>query len=106
MPFKEGTMPGPQEAKVAANGQGDVWTGVNVQGKVYIAVRTRDGNDRARFWWIKALGNIEQLGLHGPEAEFDIPIAYAKLRVQTLNSDTIVYVSDSAKVNNSVTFKW
>ena len=95
-----------QEIKVPANGQGDVWTGVNVQGKVYIAVRTRDGKNRAKFWWIKALGNVEQLGEHGSEAEFDIPALYGKLRVQTLNSDTIVYVSDSASVDHSVTFKW
>ena len=99
-------MQAPMEVKVAANGQGDVWTGVNVKGRVYIQIRTRDGRNRARFWWIKALGIVEQLGEHGPGAEFDIPTAYGKLRVQALNSDTMIYVSDSATVASTVKFKW
>jgi hypothetical protein len=94
------------EVKVPKQNQGDVWTGVNVSGKVYLQIRTRDGKNRAKFWWIKTAGIVEHLGEHGPAASFDIPKVYGKLRVQTLDGDTILYVSDSATVDQRVTFKW
>src|ERR1700732_1910049 len=78
----------PQDVKIAAKGQGDVWTGVNVKGKVSLQIRTRDGKNRAKLWWIGVVGNVKQLGEHGPSAAFDIPPAYGKLRAQAFESDT------------------
>jgi hypothetical protein len=102
----------PQKIKIASGQTADIWTGVNVTGKVNLAVRTRDGKNELTLWWIKwGVGSAEQLGHWGPNGSLDIPISWwrgivsAKLRGQAA-SDTVVYISERAAVDKTWTFDW
>jgi hypothetical protein len=100
----------PQEIKIPAGQTADLWFGVNVKGKIYYAIRSRSGADRAKLWWIKwGVGSIEEIGERAGGGELTPPsgildVSY-KLRAE-VSEDTIFYISDTVKVNNTLTFKW
>lgn len=97
--------------KIASGQTSDVWLGVNVSGKVYYAIRTRDGTNKARMWWIiQPLGRVEQLGTLQGNGSLDIPnklkgSVSAKLRAKAA-SDTEVVISEKVAIDQSVTFTW
>jgi hypothetical protein len=97
--------------RIAAGKSADVWLGVNVKGKVFYSIRTRDKTNAARMWWIMfPLGTVKQLGNLRGSGSLPIPnllnaSASAKLRASA-TSDTVIYVNDTAAVSNSVTFSW
>jgi len=99
-----------QEIKIAANHDADLWFGINVKGLIHYLMRTRDGSDKIEMWWITwGVGSIEGLGrLHGA-GQISIPSGFwkvlCKLRARAA-VDTIVYVSDTAAVDHTLTFKW
>jgi len=100
-----------KEVKVAAGKTEDLWLGVNVTGKVYYAIRTKDGNNQMNMWWImEPLGSVTQLGKRGGNGSLNIPgklkgAVSAKLRGNA-TVDTVVYIGENVKVDNSVTFTW
>lgn len=97
--------------RIAAGQTGDLWLGVNVRGKVFYSIKTRDGKNALRMWWIKLpLGTVKQIGIKHDAGSLDIPTLMngsvsAKLR-GSASSDTVIYVRDNAAVDNNVTFKW
>ena len=100
-----------KEIKVSAGQTAHIWLGINVAGKVHCAIRTKDGNNRTRMWWImQPLGNVNQLGPHAGNGTLDIPgklqgSISAKLRGKA-SVDTLVYIGENVEVANSVTFNW
>ena len=97
--------------KLPAGQTADLWLGVNVTGKVYYAIRTKDGRNKMRMWWItEPLGSVKQLGTLADRGSLNIPNKMsaslsAKLRGKAV-VDTIVYISENIRVDNSATFKW
>src|SRR5437868_5737787 len=100
-----------REIKLPAGKSADLWLGINVSGTLHYAVRTRDGKNKIKMWWVmEPLGNVKQLGLRGDSGSLDIPGALsgsvsAKLRAST-TSDTVVLISEKVSVANSITFHW
>ncbi len=101
----------PLEVKVAAGQTVDLWLGVNVTGTLHYAIRTKDGTNKMRMWWImEPLGNVRQLGTLSKNGSLPIPgklngSVSAKLRGKA-DVDTIVYIGENVRVDTSVTFKW
>lgn len=97
--------------KIPAGKSVDLWLGVNVTGSVFYAIRTRDGKNQVRMWWIlQPLGRVKQLGIRSHEGSLDIPssldgVASAKLRASA-TADTVIYVQEKVAVDKSVTFRW
>jgi len=107
-----GSAPAPvKEIKVAAGKTGDLWLGVNVTGKVQYAIRTKDGSNQMKMWWVmEPLGNVTQLGKLAGNGSLNIPgklkgAVSAKLRGSAV-TDTVVYIGENVEVDNSVTFHW
>jgi len=100
-----------KEVKIAGGQTVDLWFGVNVKGKVHYAIRTRDGSNQLRAWWImEPLGNVKQLGDLKNSGSINIPDKLdgsitAKLRGKAA-VDTVVYLGENIQVANSVTFHW
>jgi hypothetical protein len=98
-----------REVKVSAGQTEDLWLGVNVTGKVSYAIRTRDGSNKMRMWWIlEPLGTVTQLGTLSNTGSLNIPgklkgSISAKLRGKAA-TDTVVYIGENVAVDNSVTF--
>lgn len=98
--------------RVPARHQADVWTGINVTGKVFISIRTRSGSDAGKFWWVTwGVGSTRQIGELRRVAVIDSPISWwkgivsAKLRVEA-TEDTVIEVSDRVAVDYQKTFEW
>jgi hypothetical protein len=107
-----GSPPSPiKEIKISAGQTADLWLGVNVTGKVSYAIRTRDGSNKLRMWWImEPLGSVKQLGTLTGSGRLDIPgklkgSISAKLRGKAA-VDTVVYIGENVTIDNSVTFSW
>ena len=102
----------PQMIKIANGQTAEIWSGVNVTGKVHLRVLTRDGKNSIGLWWITwGVGSTTQIGTWGPNGSLNIPIAWwkgvvsAKLRGRA-TSDTVVYVSDRVEIDKTLTFHW
>lgn len=102
----------PQVIKIAKGQTADIWFGVNVSGKVHLAVRTRDGSNKVNMWWLTwGVGSTNNLGQWGPNGDLNIPISWwkgvvsAKLRGRA-SQETVVYVSDKVAIDYSKTFVW
>jgi hypothetical protein len=100
-----------REVKVSAGKTADLWLGVNVTGRVNYAIRTRDGSNKMRMWWVlEPLGTVTQLGTLSTTGSLDIPgklkgTISAKLRGKAA-VDTVVFVGENVSIDNSVTFHW
>lgn len=100
-----------RQIRIAAGKSADLWLGINVSGNVYYAIRTRDGSNSMRMWWVmEPLGNVKQLGVLRDRGTLSIPGALnasvsAKLRGSN-SVDTIVFISEKVAIANSVTFHW
>lgn len=101
-----------QTIRIAKGETKDVWFGVNVAGKLHLAVRTRDGRDRVNLWWITwGVGSTTPLDNWGPSGDLDIPITWwkgilsAKLR-GTAAEDTVIYLSEKSAIDKTVAFNW
>jgi len=99
-----------KEVKIPAGQTVDVWFGVNIKGQVSYAIRTRDGSNSLRMWWVKyPFGSVDQLGVLSNQGKLSIPISWwkgvvsAKLR-GSAGSDTLVLVGENAEVDATVTF--
>jgi hypothetical protein len=98
--------------KISAGSTESLWTGVNVRGKVFLSVRSRDGKNNVKLWWIKQpFGRVEQLGNKANEVDLDIPIALWKGTISaelkaSAQSDTIVYIGENVQVAQNATFTW
>ena|ERR1035437_1745627 len=96
---------------LSAGQTADLWLGVNVTGKVYYVIRSRDGKNELRLWWIRQpLGRVQQLGVRRNQGELRIPssikgVVSAKLRGSAV-ADTVVYIRENASIDNSATIKW
>jgi hypothetical protein len=100
-----------QKIIIPAANDADLWFGVNVRGKVHYAIRTRDGTNKVKMWWVKwGFGSVEQLGDRTAEGSLDTPSGLLdkmyRLRAQAYDTDTIVYISDRVVVSPSVKFDW
>lgn len=63
-----------QRIEIKAGESKEIWYGFNVKGSVNLAIRTKDGSNKVRLWWVKQpFGRVEQLGIVGPELELQIP---------------------------------
>lgn len=52
-----------KEIRIPAGQSADAWWGVNVSGKLGDTIRTRDGSNKVKFWWIKwGFGTLEEVG--------------------------------------------
>ena len=109
--YQANGQPDIREIKIPAGKSADLWLGVNVSGTLHYAVRTRDGKNKAKLWWVmEPLGNVKQLGLRGDSGSLDIPgplsgSVSAKLRASA-TSDTVVLISEKVSIANSITFHW
>jgi hypothetical protein len=99
------------QVKIPAGQTADLWLGVSVKGHVNYVIRTRDGSNRARLWWIvQPLGRVQQLGLLEGTGRLSIPSKVkgsvsATLRCKA-GADTVVYIGENVGVDNSLTFSW
>lgn len=107
-----GCAQAPQKILVKAGQTVDLWYGVNVTGKVNLAIRSRDGTNKIKLWWITwGIGSTQELGDQHSDGALPIPISWwrgvvsAKLRGQAY-SDSTVYVSDRVSVDKTLTFDW
>jgi hypothetical protein len=100
-----------KEIKIAAGKSADLWLGVNVTGTISYAIRTRDGSNKIKVWWIvQPLGRVTQLGSLHDTGTLKIPdllkgSVSAKLRASA-TADTVVYIGENVKIDNVVTFHW
>jgi hypothetical protein len=100
-----------KEIKIPAGQSADLWLGINVAGKLHYAIRSRDAKNKMRMWWVmEPLGNVKQLGSRSGSGELKIPgplngSLSAKLR-GSVTSDTVLYISETTSVANSVAFNW
>lgn len=105
------SLPRVKEIKVSAGQTADLWLGINVKGKVNYAIRTRDGTNQIRMWWVmEPLGSVKQLGTRTGSGNLDIPgklhgAVSAKLRGKAA-VDTVVYIGENVAIDNSMTFHW
>lgn len=100
-----------KEYRIAAGKTADLWLGVNVTGTIYYAIASRDGSNKMKMWWVtEPLGHVTQLGTLSGRGSLKIPdllkaSVSAKLR-GSATSDTVVYISENVRIDNSVTFHW
>jgi hypothetical protein len=101
-----------KEIRIPAGQSVDAWWGVNVSGKINYTIRTRDGSNKAKFWWIKwGFGTVEEIGVRTDTGAIDIPIsifkgvAAAKLRASS-DVDTVIYIRENSAPDAGVTFHW
>jgi hypothetical protein len=100
-----------REIRIAAGKSADLWLGVNVSGNISYAIRTRDGNNKIRMWWIvQPLGRVTQLGSLHDSGSLKIPdllkgSVSAKLR-GSATTDTVVIIGENVKIDNAATFHW
>lgn len=101
-----------REISIPAGEARDAWWGVNVQGKIYYSIRTRDESNTVKFWWIKwGVGSIESIGERSNEGSLAIPIHWylgivsAKLRAYSA-VDAIVRIEENSAPDKGFTFKW
>jgi hypothetical protein len=100
-----------KEYRIAAGKTADLWLGVNVTGTIYYAIASRDGSNKMKMWWVtEPLGHVIQLGPLSGRGSLKIPdllkaSVSAKLR-GSATSDTVVYIGENVKIDNSVTFHW
>jgi hypothetical protein len=100
-----------KEIRIAAGKSADLWLGVNVSGKLFYSIATRDGNHKMKMWWIiQPPGRVTQLGTLQGSGSLKIPDLLkaslsAKLR-GSATSDAIVYIRENVKIDNTVTFHW
>jgi len=100
-----------KEYRIAAGKTVDLWLGVNVTGTIYYAIASRDGSNKMKMWWVtEPLGHVTQLGTLSGRGSLKIPALLkasvsAKLR-GSATSDTVVYIRENVKIDNSVTFHW
>jgi hypothetical protein len=89
----------------------DLWLGINVTGKVYYSIRTEDGKNDLRLWWIKQpLGRVQQLGVCRNDGSVNIPaftsgVLSAKLRGRA-RANAVVYLRENVAVDRKATFDW
>jgi hypothetical protein len=99
-----------KEIKIQAGQTAQIWFGVNIKGKLYYQIRTRDGSNSLRMWWIVyGFGNVVQLGTKTNGGSLDIPISWGKGIVSarlrgSAGSDTLVYLQENAEVDKTETF--
>jgi len=98
-----------QIVDVPAGVSSDVYTEVNLSGKIYLKIISEPGEEPCgEFWWIKwPLGNIEHLGRGCGLVSFEIPGIYhgavaSKLRVRAIKSRIKIAVSSVESVASSV----
>jgi hypothetical protein len=109
--FAQSLGPAVKEVRVAAGETADLWFGVNVKGRVHYVIRTKDGSNQMRMWWItEPLGTVKQLRTLKNSGSLDIPgklnaSITAKLRGMA-TVDTLVYIGENVQVGNTMTFKW
>jgi hypothetical protein len=109
--FSDAQQSAVKEIKVSAGQTVDLWLGVNVSGKLNYVVRTKDGNNGLRMWWIiQPLGRVKQLGTRNGAGTLTIPDKLqgsisAKLRGKA-TVDTIVAIGENVAVDSSLTFHW
>jgi hypothetical protein len=100
-----------KEYRIAAGKTADLWLGVNVTETIYYAIASRDGSNKMKMWWVtEPLGHVTQLGTLSGRGSLKIPdllkaSVSAKLR-GSATSDTVVYISENVKIDNSATFHW
>ncbi|WP_156439830.1 hypothetical protein [Bradyrhizobium valentinum] len=90
----------------------DVFFQINLSGKVYTRIETRNGPGCANFWWILwPFGNIRELGKQCGFADFEIPGLFdfsvsSKLRAGGVSELTKVGFAADAQVARSITIEW
>lgn len=102
-----------KDVRIPAGKSADVWWGVNVGGNINYVIRTRDGSDTIKLWWIKwPLGTIDEIGLRSGSGHVKIPIAWwrgvvaAKLRASS-DVDCVMRISETSSPDiPSFTFHW
>lgn len=101
-----------KEIRIPAGQARDIWWGVNVSGKVNYVIRSRDGSNTAKFWWIKwGVGSIEKIGEMHDEGSLTIPIRWflgvvsAKLRASA-TVDTVVRIEENSTPDKGFDFTW
>jgi hypothetical protein len=101
-----------KEIQIPAGETRDVWWGINVSGHVAYSIRSRDGSNTVKFWWIKwGVGSIESVGEKSNDGVLPIPIRWyfgivsAKLRAFA-KADTVVRVQENSVPDKGFTFKW
>lgn len=103
--------PRPKEIRIAAGKNDDLWLGVNVSGKLFYSIATRDGSNKMKMWWIiQPPGRVTQLGTLQGSGSLKIPDLLkgslsAKLR-GSATSDTIVSIGENVKIDSTATFHW
>lgn len=97
--------------KIPAGQTVTIWTGVNVTGRVFLAVRTRDKTNSVRIWWLKhPFGRPTQLGDRSGDFDLAIPsVAKGAVAVQLrakAHDDTVIYIGENVALGHSLTFNW
>jgi hypothetical protein len=106
-----GTEPRVKEIRIPAGQTVDLWLGINVTGKISYAIRTRDGTNTIRMWWIlEPTGQVKQLGKRANDGSLKIPgltqaSVSAKLR-GSATVDSVVYIGENVSLGHSLTFHW
>lgn len=90
----------------------DVFFQINLYGRVFVRIETRNGIGCADFWWILwPLGNVRQIGRQCGSADFEIPglldfSISSKLRAGGVSETTKIAIAANAQVAHSVTIPW
>jgi hypothetical protein len=106
-----GGFPQVSEVRLPAGSTVDLWLGVNIRGKVFYSIRTMDGTNTIRLWWVlEPTGRVQQLGKRSNDGSLAIPgltsaSVSAKLR-GSATTDTVVYIGENVSVAHSANFHW
>ena len=73
---------------------------INLKGKIYFKINNKSGSNRLKAWWVKGpfgtVENIPDLILKGQTPY--LGIGWGKLKVSGADSETIMFVTESAQV--------
>jgi hypothetical protein len=100
-----------KEVHIAAGQSADLWMGINVKGRVFYAVRSKDLKNEVHMWWVEQpLGRVRRLGIRANSGSIDVPsyrdgAISAKLRAKA-TQDTVVFIRENIAVDSTVTFHW
>lgn len=101
-----------QIVKAPAGKTVDAYFQINVSGDLFLRIKTKDGSNCARFWWIKwPFGSVSQLGRLCGSVKIPIPGIFSfsvasKLRVASEGSDTLIALAADERVANTTNLEF
>lgn len=91
------------QVRINPNETKDLYFFINLSGRLYYKVQNKSGTNKVKAWWVKGpFGSVEGVG--NLVGSGNIPfkgLLWGKLKVSDADSETVIYVTEEAKVANN-----